>query len=116
MNLKIEIDAGSGFCFGVTTAIRKAEEELAAGKTLYCLGDIVHNGMEVERLHNQGLVTIDHEQLKQLHHAKVLLRAHGEPPSTYEVARQNDIEIIDATCPVVLALQRNTTTTRRPKS
>ena len=106
MNLKIEIDAGSGFCFGVTTAIRKAEEELAAGKTLYCLGDIVHNGMEVERLHSHGLVTIDHEQLKQLHHAKVLLRAHGEPPSTYEIARQNDIEIIDATCPVVLALQR----------
>lgn len=106
MNLKIEIDAGSGFCFGVTTAIRKAEEELAAGKTLYCLGDIVHNGMEVERLHQQGLITIDHEQLKQLHHAKVLLRAHGEPPSTYEIARQNDIEIIDATCPVVLALQR----------
>lgn len=105
MNLKIEIDNGSGFCFGVTTAIRKAEEELAKGSKLYCLGDIVHNGMEVERLHEQGLITIDHEQLRNLHNAKVLLRAHGEPPETYEIARQNNIEIIDATCPVVLALQ-----------
>jgi len=106
MNISIEIDSGSGFCFGVTTAIKKAEEELAAGKTLYCLGDIVHNSMEVERLHKHGLVTIDHEQLKQLHDVKVLLRAHGEPPETYEIARKNHIEIIDATCPVVLALQR----------
>ncbi len=106
MNLKVEIDNGSGFCFGVTTAIRKAEEELAKGCKLYCLGDIVHNGMEVERLHEQGLETIDHEQLKSLHNAKVLLRAHGEPPETYDLARQNNIEIIDATCPVVLALQR----------
>ena len=105
MNLQIEIDNGSGFCFGVTTAIRKAEEELAKGSKLYCLGDIVHNGMEVERLHEQGLITIDHEQLRNLHNAKVLLRAHGEPPETYEIARQNNIEIIDATCPVVLALQ-----------
>ncbi|EGN57049.1 4-hydroxy-3-methylbut-2-enyl diphosphate reductase [Hallella multisaccharivorax DSM 17128] len=106
MNLKIEIDNGSGFCFGVTTAIHKAEEELAKGNKLYCLGDIVHNGMEVERLHGQGLVTIDHQQLRELRNAKVLLRAHGEPPETYEIARQNNIEIIDATCPVVLALQR----------
>ena len=105
MNLQIEIDNGSGFCFGVTTAIRKAEEELAKGSKLYCLGDIVHNGMEVERLHEQGLITIDHEQLRNLHNAKVLLRAHGEPPETYEIAKQNNIEIIDATCPVVLALQ-----------
>ena len=105
MNLQIEIDNGSGFCFGVTTAIRKAEEELAKGSKLYCLGDIVHNGMEVERLHEQGLITIDHEQLRTLHNAKVLLRAHGEPPETYEIARKNNIEIIDATCPVVLALQ-----------
>lgn len=106
MDISIEIDSGSGFCFGVTTAIKKAEEELAAGKTLYCLGDIVHNSMEVERLHQHGLITIDHEQLKQLHGVKVLLRAHGEPPETYEIARKNHIEIIDATCPVVLALQR----------
>ena len=104
--IQIEIDSGSGFCFGVTTAIKKAEEELAAGKTLYCLGDIVHNGMEVERLHSKGLVTINHEDLKQLHDVKVLLRAHGEPPETYALARCNNIEIIDATCPVVLALQR----------
>jgi 4-hydroxy-3-methylbut-2-enyl diphosphate reductase len=90
----------------VTTAIRKAEEELARGETLYCLGDIVHNGMECERLREMGLVTIDHEQMKQLHGVKVLLRAHGEPPSTYELARQNDIELIDATCPVVLQLQK----------
>ena len=104
--VQIEIDNGSGFCFGVTTAIQKAEEELAAGKTLYCLGDIVHNGMECERLKQLGLVTINHEEMKQLHGVKVLLRAHGEPPSTYEIARENDIEIIDATCPVVLQLQR----------
>ncbi len=104
--LVIEIDNGSGFCFGVTTAIRKAEEELARGETLYCLGDIVHNGMECERLKQMGLVTIDHEQMRQLHNVKVLLRAHGEPPATYELARQNNIEIIDATCPVVLQLQK----------
>lgn len=104
--MKIEIDSGSGFCFGVTTAIRKAEEELAAGKTLYCLGDIVHNGMECERLRRMGLITINHDDMKRLHGVKVLLRAHGEPPETYELARRNDIEIIDATCPVVLQLQR----------
>lgn len=106
MNLKIEIDNGSGFCFGVTTAIQKAEEELAQGTQLYCLGDIVHNGMECERLRQMGLITIDHEQMRELHDVKVLLRAHGEPPSTYELARQNHIEIIDATCPVVLKLQQ----------
>lgn len=104
--IHIEIDSSSGFCFGVTTAIKKAEEELAKGTTLYCLGDIVHNGMEVERLHTRGLITINHDQLKQLHDVKVLLRAHGEPPETYETARRNNIEIIDATCPVVLQLQR----------
>lgn len=105
-SIQIEIDAGSGFCFGVTTAIQKAEEELAKGGVLYCLGDIVHNSMEVERLHAQGLVTINHEQLAGLHDAKVLLRAHGEPPETYETARRNRIDIIDATCPVVLQLQK----------
>ena len=104
--LNIEIDEGSGFCFGVTTAIRKAEEELSKGTQLYCLGDIVHNGMECERLRQMGLITIDHEQMAHLHHATVLLRAHGEPPETYELARRNDIEIIDATCPVVLQLQK----------
>lgn len=105
MNVTIEIDAGSGFCFGVTTAIKKAEEVLAGGGTLYCLGDIVHNGMEVERLHKQGLITIDHDEFRHLHDATVLLRAHGEPPETYAIAKANNIEIIDATCPVVLALQ-----------
>ena len=104
--MQIEIDSGSGFCFGVTTAIRKAEEELASGKTLYCLGDIVHNGMECERLRRMGLVTINHDDLNRLHDVKVLLRAHGEPPETYATARRNNIEIIDATCPVVLQLQR----------
>ena len=104
--IQIEIDSGSGFCFGVTTAISKAEEELSRSDTLYCLGDIVHNGMEVERLHLQGLQTIDHSQLSQLHDVKVLLRAHGEPPATYATAGRNHIEIIDATCPVVLQLQR----------
>jgi len=104
--IQVEIDNGSGFCFGVTTAIKKAEEELAKGKPMYCLGDIVHNGMEVERLTAMGLITINHEQLKDLHDVKVLLRAHGEPPETYELARRNNIEIIDATCPVVLQLQK----------
>lgn len=103
---KIEIDQGSGFCFGVVTAIRKAEEELDKSGRLYCLGDIVHNSDEVERLRGRGLVTITHEQLAELHDVKVLLRAHGEPPSTYDIAHRNNIEIIDATCPVVLALQR----------
>lgn len=104
--LQIEIDNGSGFCFGVTTAIKKAEEELAAGKTLYCLGDIVHNGMECERLRQLGLITINHEEMERLHNTKVLLRAHGEPPETYALAQRNNIEIIDATCPVVLQLQK----------
>ena len=104
--LNIEIDNGSGFCFGVTTAVQKAEEELARGNKLYCLGDIVHNGMECERLREMGLITINHDEMAQLHDAKVLLRAHGEPPETYELARQNNIEIIDATCPVVLQLQK----------
>ena len=104
--IQIEIDNGSGFCFGVTTAIKKAEEELAQGETLYCLGDIVHNGMECERLRQMGLITTNHEDTKNLHDVKVLLRAHGEPPATYELARQNNIEIIDATCPVVLKLQK----------
>ena len=104
--LQIEIDNGSGYCFGVTTAIQKAEEELAKGNTLYCLGDIVHNGMECDRLRQMGLVTINHDEMQQLHDVKVLLRAHGEPPETYALARQNHIEIIDATCPVVLQLQK----------
>lgn len=104
--IKVEIDEGSGFCFGVVTAIHKAEEELAKGETLYCLGDIVHNSREVERLKTMGLITINREEFKQLKNAKVLLRAHGEPPETYMITRENNIEIIDATCPVVLRLQK----------
>lgn len=103
---KVEIDKGSGFCFGVTTAISKAEEELAKGETLYCLGDIVHNGQECERLEQLGLISIAHQQFSELKNAKVLLRAHGEPPSTYRLAEENHITLIDATCPVVLRLQK----------
>lgn len=104
--MKVSVDPESGFCPGVVTAIRKAEDQLNEGTQLYCLGDIVHNNQEVERLQQKGLVTIGHEDLARLHGAKVLLRAHGEPPSTYRTATDNDIQIIDATCPVVLALQR----------
>lgn len=103
--MEIEIDQGSGFCFGVTRAISKAEEELSNGKTLYCLGDIVHNGQECSRLQQLGLKTIEHKEFDDLHNETVLLRAHGEPPQTYEKAKENHIDIIDATCPVVLHLQ-----------
>ena len=103
---KIEIDGQSGCCFGVAKAITRAEEELKKDGILYCLGDIVHNSIEVKRLEKMGMITIDHEQLKELKNVKVLLRAHGEPPSTYEIARQNNIELIDASCPVVLGLQK----------
>ena len=103
---RIEIDKNSGFCFGVVNAIRKAEEELEKSGRLYCLGDIVHNNSEVTRLQEKGLITIDHDTFARLHDVKVLLRAHGEPPETYRIARENHIEIIDATCPVVLQLQR----------
>ena len=101
----ISIDANSGFCFGVTRAIQAAESELQKG-SLYCLGDIVHNGQEVARLELKGLATIDYDDLRTLpSHSRVLLRAHGEPPSTYWIAQQRGIEIIDATCPVVKKLQ-----------
>src|SRR5574344_652097 len=102
----IEIDEGSGFCFGVTTAIRKAEEELAQSGSLYCLGDIVHNGREVDRLSKMGLTTVEHRDLDTLHDTKMLLRAHGEPPETYAEAESQHITLIDATCPVVLNLQK----------
>ena len=104
--IEVEIDKGSGFCFGVVTAIESAERELNNTDILYCLGDIVHNSLEVERLQAHGLRTIDHREFSTLKGKKVLLRAHGEPPSTYEIARKNDITIVDATCPVVLQLQR----------
>lgn len=101
----VTIDNNSGFCFGVTTAIETAEKELQRG-TLFCLGDIVHNGQEVHRLNQLGLETIDYDDLRTLRNARVLLRAHGEPPSTYHIAKRNGIEIIDASCPVVLKLQK----------
>lgn len=104
--IEVEIDKGSGFCFGVVTAIESAERELNDTDILYCLGDIVHNSLEVERLREQGLRTIGHNEFSTLKGEKVLLRAHGEPPSTYEIARRNNITIIDATCPVVLQLQK----------
>lgn len=104
--IEVEIDSGSGFCFGVVTAIESAERELKRGGPLYCLGDIVHNSLEVERLSAMGLDSIEHDDFNKLRHAKVLLRAHGEPPETYLIARQNDIVIVDATCPVVLRLQK----------
>ena len=104
--MKIEIDNNSGFCFGVMRATTTAETELTKQQPLYCLGDIVHNGQEVDRLTRLGLITIDHAQLAQLHDVRVLLRAHGEPPHTYELAQRNNITLIDATCPVVLKLQQ----------
>lgn len=101
----ITIDSNSGFCFGVTRAIKTAESELRNGP-LFCLGDIVHNGEEVARLERLGLETIDYDDLRTLRSGRVLLRAHGEPPSTYRIARDNGLEIIDASCPVVLQLQK----------
>ena len=101
----ITIDEYSGFCFGVTSAIEAAERELQQGQ-LFCLGDIVHNGQEVQRLEQLGLETIDYDDLRTLHNVRVLLRAHGEPPSTYRIAQANNIAIIDASCPVVLHLQK----------
>ncbi len=102
--MKVEIDKNSGFCFGVVNAIAKAEEELLKGK-LYCIGDIVHNNLEVDRLRHKGLITIDHEEFAELRNCRVLFRAHGEPPVSYRLAKENGVEIIDASCPVVLALQ-----------
>ena len=104
--LTIEIDTHSGFCFGVVHAIENAERELTKGTELYCLGDIVHNSLEMKRLGSLGLKTVKRADLPRLRLKKVLLRAHGEPPLTYEIARDNHIEVIDATCPVVLHLQR----------
>jgi len=105
MNVKVEIDDNSGFCFGVVFAISMAEDILDNEGKLYCLGDIVHNDEEVSRLKAKGLQIIDHEQLKELRNVKVLIRAHGEPPETYKLAMDNQIELVDASCPVVLKLQ-----------
>ena len=103
--MKITIDQNSGYCFGVEFAIQMAEDEIEQSNELYCLGDIVHNDMEVQRLYNKGLRVINHDELKNLHDCKVLIRAHGEPPETYATALKNNIELIDASCPVVLKLQ-----------
>ena len=103
--MNVVIDKNSGYCFGVEYAIEMAENELNQSGQLYCLGDIVHNSMEVNRLEEKGLEVIDHEKLKNLHDCKVLIRAHGEPPDTYKIAIENNIELIDASCPVVLKLQ-----------
>jgi 4-hydroxy-3-methylbut-2-en-1-yl diphosphate reductase len=104
--MKITIDKKSGFCFGVLNAIKKAEDELASEGTLYCLGDIVHNGAEVKRLNNRGMKTISREEFYTMKNCRVLIRAHGEPPETYNYARANNIELIDATCPIVLNIQK----------
>lgn len=104
--MEILIDENAGYCFGVVKAIGAAEEALGNECSLYCLGDIVHNSAEVERLKQKGLVVIDHERLRSLHNVKVLIRAHGEPPETYRIAKERGIELIDATCPIVLALQQ----------
>lgn len=104
--MNIEIDSNSGFCFGVVKAIEIAEKELETGESLYCLGDIVHNDAEVKRLEDKGLKTISHDDFKTLKNTTVLLRAHGEPPATYEIAKQNNIKLIDASCPIVLNLQK----------
>lgn len=106
MAYTVEIDEGSGFCFGVVNAIKKAEEVLDEEGALYCLGDIVHNGKELKRLEDRGLETIDYQDYTNLKNSKVLLRAHGEPPSSYLTAKDNNIQLVDATCPVVLRLQK----------
>lgn len=103
--MKISIDRNSGYCFGVEYAIHMAETELLASGKLFSLGDIVHNRMEVERLSGLGLEVIDHQRLKELKNCRVLIRAHGEPPETYRIAQENNIDLIDASCPVVLKLQ-----------
>jgi len=117
--MKVDIEPGSGFCFGVENAIRIAEEELRAGEKVFCLGEIVHNDTEVARLKDLGLISISHEEFAGLKDSKVLIRAHGEPPSTYETARQNNITVIEATCPIVHSLQgriKHVLTTVREKN
>lgn len=103
--MQVTIDKNSGYCFGVEFAIQMAEDELFESGSLYCLGDIVHNSMEVERLQKKGLIIISKDDLPKLKDCKVLIRAHGEPPETYQLALKNNIELIDASCPVVLKLQ-----------
>ncbi len=106
MTAEITIDKNAGFCFGVVKAIGKAEEELERQGKLYCLGDLVHNNAEVARLRSKGLQVVDRKMFEELHDTEVLIRAHGEPPMTYDVARQHNVRLIDATCPIVLSLQQ----------
>ncbi|GHT11419.1 4-hydroxy-3-methylbut-2-enyl diphosphate reductase [Bacteroidia bacterium] len=106
MKFSVTIDTQSGFCFGVIRAIEKAEQALHSGVALYSLGEIVHNNLELNRLKNNGLRVISHTQMEALRDAVVLIRAHGEPPQTYATARQNNLQLMDATCPVVLKLQQ----------
>ncbi|MDR1951100.1 MAG: 4-hydroxy-3-methylbut-2-enyl diphosphate reductase [Bacteroidales bacterium] len=103
----VEIERHSGFCFGVVSAIQRAEKELQNNKGLYCLGDIVHNSAEVERLAKCGLFVISHDEFSKLSNCKVLIRAHGEPPETYAIAKKQNITLVDATCPIVLKLQQH---------
>lgn len=112
----VEIDRRSGFCFGVINAIKAAEDELKEADVLYCLGDIVHNGMEVQRLEKMGLKSISNEEYFTLKNCKVLIRAHGEPPETYQYAEENNIKLIDATCPVVLTLQEKVKSSYKQKA
>ncbi|NLE63453.1 MAG: 4-hydroxy-3-methylbut-2-enyl diphosphate reductase [Bacteroidales bacterium] len=107
MYMIVEIDKKSGFCFGVVRAIEAAEKQLQNNKPLYCLGDIVHNNEEVNRLSKMGLKIISHDEFQRLTNTEVLIRAHGEPPQTYQTAKENNITLIDATCPVVLKLQKD---------
>lgn len=106
LNLLVEIDEQSGFCFGVISAIKKAEKHLATCDNLYCLGEIVHNGEEITRLEKLGLITIDHKELQKLKNKQILFRAHGEPPSSYALAKENKNKVIDASCPIILKLQQ----------
>ncbi len=106
LNLKVKIDEKSGFCFGVVEAIKRAEDHLNKGEKIYCLGQIVHNEEEVNRLEQKGMITISHEELKKLKNIKVLFRAHGEPPESYQIVKQNNIDLIDASCPIVTKLQQ----------
>lgn len=111
--MNIVIDKKSGFCFGVVNAIRKAEDGLGQRKPLYCLGDIVHNESEVKRLSEKGMITISREEFFSMENCRVLIRAHGEPPETYEYAQANNIELIDGTCPIVLNLQQKVRTSHQ---
>jgi 4-hydroxy-3-methylbut-2-enyl diphosphate reductase len=105
LQLEVEIESNSGFCFGVRKAIKKAEAVLKNGEELMSLGEIVHNDQEIKRLEAKGMITISKDQFRQVHHKTVLFRAHGEAPESYDIARQNNITVIDASCPIILKLQ-----------